>query len=81
MPDDGVILLPAAPDVAPADGTTGDPSFVIPTTALGGPVATVQAGRDASTGMPVGALLLAAPGRDRKLAGLLLSDMATEAGL
>ena len=24
------VLLPAAPDIAPADGTTGDPAFVIP---------------------------------------------------
>ncbi|MBK1658397.1 amidase [Paracraurococcus ruber] len=79
-PDD-LLLLPAAPDVAPADGTTGDPSFVIPTTALGGPVATLRAGLDADAGLPVGALLFAAPGADARLAGFLLSDTATRLDL
>ena len=32
-----LLLLPAAPDVAPDAATTGDPSFVIPLTVLGGP--------------------------------------------
>jgi aspartyl-tRNA(Asn)/glutamyl-tRNA(Gln) amidotransferase subunit A len=73
------LLMPAAPDVAPADGTTGDPSFVIPTTALGGPVASLRAGLDG--GMPVGALLFAAPGADAWLAGFLFSDLATELDL
>ncbi len=73
------LLMPAAPDVAPDDGTTGDPSFVIPTTALGGPVASLRAGLDA--GMPVGALLFAAPGADARLAGFLFSDLATELDL
>jgi aspartyl-tRNA(Asn)/glutamyl-tRNA(Gln) amidotransferase subunit A len=77
-PDD-LLLMPAAPDVAPADGTTGDPSFVIPTTALGGPVATVRAGMDGT--MPVGALLFAAPGADARLAGFLFSESATELDL
>ena len=74
-----LLLMPAAPDVAPADGTTGDPSFVIPMTALGGPVATLRAGLDA--GMPVGALLCAAPGADARLAGFLFSDLATRLDL
>lgn len=77
--DNDALLMPAAPDVAPADGTTGDPSFVIPTTALGGPVASLRAGLDA--GMPVGALLFAAPGQDARLAGFLFSDLATELDL
>jgi aspartyl-tRNA(Asn)/glutamyl-tRNA(Gln) amidotransferase subunit A len=77
-PED-LILMPAAPDVAPADGTTGDPSFVIPMTALGGPIATLRAGQDA--GMPVGALLCAAPGADARLAGFLFSDLATQLDL
>lgn len=71
------ILIPAAPDVAPEAGTTGDPSFVIPTTVLGGPVATLRASLCPSTGMPIGALLFAAPGADARLAGFLLSDTAT----
>lgn len=74
-----VLLLPAAPDVAPADGTTGDPSFVIPMTALGGPIATLRAGLDG--GLPVGALLCAAPGADAHLAGFLFSDLATQLDL
>ena len=75
------VLLPAAPDVAPADGTTGDPAFVIPVTALGGPAASVRAGTDPQTSMPLGAMLTAAPGADRSLAGLLLSDRVRDVGL
>ncbi|MDB5374057.1 MAG: Aspartyl-tRNA(Asn)/glutamyl-tRNA(Gln) amidotransferase subunit, partial [Belnapia sp.] len=77
-PED-VFLLPAAPDVAPDAATTGDPSFVIPLTVLGGPIATLRAGMDG--GMPVGALLFAAPGADARLAGFLLSDLGTELDL
>ena len=76
-----LILVPAAPDVAPEAGTTGDPSFVIPTTVLGGPVATLRAGADPATGLPVGALLFGPPGADARLAGLLFSDMATRLDL
>ncbi len=72
-----LLLLPATPDVAPADGTTGDGTFIIPTTALGGAVATVRAGFAADTNMPVGALLLVAPGQDARLAGFLMSETAT----
>ena len=74
-----LLLLPAAPDVAPDAATTGDPSFVIPLTVLGGPVATLRAGLDA--GMPVGALLSGAPGADARLAGFLLSDLGTRLDL
>ncbi|MDN3567813.1 amidase [Paeniroseomonas aquatica] len=77
-PED-VLLVPAAPDVAPEAATTGDPSFVIPLTVLGGPIATVRAGMDG--GMPVGALLFAAPGADGRLAGFLLSPLGTELDL
>lgn len=76
-----VVLMPAAPDVAPADGTTGDPSFVIPTTVLGGPVATLRAGRASDSLMPVGALLFAAPGADARLAAFLFSATATRLDL
>ncbi len=72
-----ILLLPATPDVAPADGTTGDGAFIIPMTALGGAVATVRAGIAADTNMPVGALLAAAPGADARLAGFLMSETAT----
>ncbi|WP_187830387.1 amidase [Siccirubricoccus phaeus] len=76
---DELLLLPAAPDVAPEASTTGDPSFVIPTTALGGPVATLRAGMDGA--LPVGALLFGAPGADARLAGFLLSETGTGLGL
>ncbi len=79
-PDD-LLLLPAAPDVAPMDGTTGDPSLVIPFTALGGPIATLRAGLDGATGMPVGALLCAAPGADARLGAFLFSELATQLDL
>jgi aspartyl-tRNA(Asn)/glutamyl-tRNA(Gln) amidotransferase subunit A len=79
-PED-LILVPAAPDVAPEAGTTGDPSFVIPTTALGGPVATLRAGLAEDGGMPVGALLFGAPGADARLAAFLLSDAGTRLDL
>jgi aspartyl-tRNA(Asn)/glutamyl-tRNA(Gln) amidotransferase subunit A len=79
-PED-LLLLPAAPDVAPDAGTTGDPSFVIPTTALGGPVATLRAGLAEDSGMPVGALLFGAPGADARLAGFLLSELGTRLDL
>jgi len=69
------VLIPAAPDVAPDAATTGDPSFVIPTTVLGGPVATLLAGLCPETGLPIGALLFMAPGADARLAGFLLSEI------
>jgi Asp-tRNA(Asn)/Glu-tRNA(Gln) amidotransferase A subunit family amidase len=75
-PDD-FILTPAAPDVAPDAGSTGDPSFVIPTTVLGGPVVTLRAGLAADSGMPVGALLFARPGADTAMASFLFSATAT----
>jgi Asp-tRNA(Asn)/Glu-tRNA(Gln) amidotransferase A subunit family amidase len=76
-----LLLMPATPDVAPSDGTTGDARFVMVTTSLAGPVATLRAGRAADTGMPVGALLFAAPGSDARLAAFLLSDTGTRLGL
>lgn len=73
---DEAILMPAAPDVAPQDGTTGDPSYVIPTTALGGPVVSLNAGFCAETKMPVGALIFARPGADAALAGFTLGPLS-----
>ncbi len=78
---DELVLLPAAPDVAPMNGTTGDPSFVIPTTVLGGPVATLRAGLAEDSDMPVGALLFGPPGSDARLAGFLFSETATRLDL
>ena len=74
---DDFILVPAAPDVAPDAGSTGDPSFVIPTTVLGGPGVTLRAGLATDTGLPVGALLFARPGADATMASFLFSATAT----
>jgi len=73
-PDD-VLLMPAAPDVAPKGMATGDPRLVIPATALGGAIAGLRCGSDAATSMPLGAMLMAAPGADARLAGFLLSPL------
>jgi aspartyl-tRNA(Asn)/glutamyl-tRNA(Gln) amidotransferase subunit A len=73
---DEAILMPAAPDVAPRDSTTGDPSYVIPTTVFGGPVVSLDAGPCGETGMPVGALLFARPGEDTALAGFTLGRLS-----
>jgi aspartyl-tRNA(Asn)/glutamyl-tRNA(Gln) amidotransferase subunit A len=69
-----ILLLPAAPAVAPIGTATGDPSFVIPVTALGGPAATVRAGTGAASKMPVGAMLTGPPGTDSRLAAFLLHE-------
>ena len=73
-PDD-LLLMPAAPDVAPLGTATGDPRLVIPATALGGPIAGLQCGLDAATSMPLGAMLMGAPGTDARLAGFLMSRL------
>jgi aspartyl-tRNA(Asn)/glutamyl-tRNA(Gln) amidotransferase subunit A len=71
-----IALLPAAPDVAPKDGTTGDPSFVILSTALGGPVVSLNAGWCPATRMPIGALFTSHPGSDGAVAQWVLGDLA-----
>ncbi len=73
-PED-LLLVPAAPDVAPVGMATGDPRLVIPATALGGPIAGLRCGPDPATSMPLGAMLMAAPGADARLAGFLLSPL------
>jgi aspartyl-tRNA(Asn)/glutamyl-tRNA(Gln) amidotransferase subunit A len=62
-----LLIVPAAPDVAPAGMMTGDPRFIIPFTALGGPIFTLPVAL-ASSGLPLGAMLLASPGADLALA-------------
>lgn len=76
---DEAIVMPAAPDVAPRDGTTGDPSFVILTTALGGPVVSLPAGLCVQTQMPIGALVFARPGADQALARFALAHLGAVA--
>jgi aspartyl-tRNA(Asn)/glutamyl-tRNA(Gln) amidotransferase subunit A len=46
---------------------TGDPRFIVPFTAFGGPIASLPAGFDAG-GLPLGLLLIGAPGTDTALA-------------
>jgi len=61
----GALLFPAAPDVAPAGMKTGDPRFIVPFTALGGPIVSIPIGTGAG-GLPLGLMLIGAPGTDAK---------------
>ncbi len=63
-----VLIAPAAPDTAPEGMQTGDPSYIIPFTALGGPIATVPAGL-APSGLPLGLMLCGRPCTDAALLG------------
>jgi aspartyl-tRNA(Asn)/glutamyl-tRNA(Gln) amidotransferase subunit A len=57
------LLFPAAPDIAPAGMKTGDPRFIVPFTALGGPIVSIPVGTGAGA-MPLGMMLIGAPGSD-----------------
>ena len=62
--------LAAAPDTAPPGlAWTGDPRYIAPWTALGGPVVSVNVGEDGN-GLPIGALLVGAPGTDADFTGI-----------
>ena len=68
--DADAVLWPAAPDTAPEGiAWTGDPRYIAPWTALGGPVVTVNVGADGN-GLPIGALLAGAPGTDAEFTGI-----------
>ena len=60
------LLFPAAPDVAPAGTKTGDPRFIVPFTALGGPIFSIPVGTGAG-GMPLGLMLIGVPGADAEI--------------
>jgi aspartyl-tRNA(Asn)/glutamyl-tRNA(Gln) amidotransferase subunit A len=62
------LLFPAAPDVAPLGMKTGDPRFIVPFTALGGPIVSIPAGFDQR--LPLGVMLVGSPGADGALADL-----------
>jgi aspartyl-tRNA(Asn)/glutamyl-tRNA(Gln) amidotransferase subunit A len=65
--DADAILFPAAPQTAPAGlASTGDPRYISPWTALGGPIVTQPIGFH-SNGMPIGMLVCGHPGSDRAL--------------
>jgi aspartyl-tRNA(Asn)/glutamyl-tRNA(Gln) amidotransferase subunit A len=57
------LLFPAAPDVAPVGMKTGDPRFIVPFTALGGPIVSIPVGTGPG-GLPLGLMLIGAPGTD-----------------
>ena len=62
-----VFLWPAAPEPAPEGlAWTGDPKYIAPWTALGGPVVTLPMGKTRS-GLPIGCLLAGRPGADHDL--------------
>ena len=63
------LIFPAAPDEAPAGMKTGDPRFITPFTALGGPIVSIPVGTGA-LGLPLGLMLIGAPGRDVAIADI-----------
>ena len=65
LADCEALIFPAAPDIAPVGMATGDARFVIPFTALGGPIMSIPTGFD--RGLPLGIMLCGAPGTDRTL--------------
>ena len=65
--DVDVFLWPAAPGTAPKGlEWTGDPKYIAPWTALGGPIVSMPAGK-AANGLPVGCILAGRPGADRQM--------------
>jgi aspartyl-tRNA(Asn)/glutamyl-tRNA(Gln) amidotransferase subunit A len=67
---DAALLFPATPQTAPGGfASTGDPRYISPWTALGGPIVTQPLGLHPN-GLPIGMLVCGAPGRDRALARL-----------
>jgi len=68
FPGADAILFPATPQTAPAGlASTGDPRYIGPWTALGGPIVTQPIGRHANS-LPIGMLVCGRPGSDRALA-------------
>ena len=61
-----LLLVPATPDAAPAGMPTGDPRYIIPFTALGGPIATLPVALS-TDGLPLGVMLCGRPGSDAAL--------------
>ena len=79
LADADVFLWPATPEPAPAGlAWTGEPKYIAPWTALGGPMVTLPAGTSAS-GLPLGCILIGKPGADLDMcrhARLLASAVA-----
>jgi aspartyl-tRNA(Asn)/glutamyl-tRNA(Gln) amidotransferase subunit A len=65
--DADVFLWPATPGPAPEGlAWTGDPKYIAPWTALGGPIVTLPAGF-ADGGLPIGCILSSRPGSDAQM--------------
>jgi aspartyl-tRNA(Asn)/glutamyl-tRNA(Gln) amidotransferase subunit A len=62
-----IFLWPATPDTAPHGlAWTGDPKYISPWTALGGPIVSLPAGRSGA-GLPIGCILSSRPGTDAQM--------------
>jgi aspartyl-tRNA(Asn)/glutamyl-tRNA(Gln) amidotransferase subunit A len=62
-----VFLWPAAPGTAPKGlEWTGDPKYIAPWTALGGPIVSMPSGK-AANGLPLSCILAGHPGADRQM--------------
>ncbi len=68
--DCDAFLWPAAPGPAPRSlAWTGDPKYIAPWTAIGGPILTVPAGVTPD-GLPLGCILIGKPGGDHALCAM-----------
>jgi aspartyl-tRNA(Asn)/glutamyl-tRNA(Gln) amidotransferase subunit A len=63
------LIFPTAPDIAPAGMKTGDPRFIVPFTAFGGPIVSIPVGFG-SGGLPLGVMMIGAPGADMSIAAI-----------
>ena len=67
FPDADVFLWPATPEPAPHGlAWTGEPRYIAPWTAIGGPMVTLPAGKTRS-GLPLGVILCGRPGADHDM--------------
>lgn len=67
--DADIFLWPAAPSGAPTGlDSTGEPKYIAPWTAIGGPIVTIPAGLAAS-GLPLGCIACSHPGMDAQMCG------------
>ena len=65
--DADLYLWPATPEPAPKGlAWTGEPKYIAPWTALGGPIVTLPIGKT-SSGLPLGCLLAGRPGEDHDM--------------
>lgn len=64
-------LGPATPEPA-SEGleSTGNPKYIAPWTALGGPIVSLPSGSDHNRNLPLGCILTGAPGSDLEMCGL-----------